>query len=717
MTRFNTIVKILAAAGIIMLGVGSMPSKTEAQGGWFLFPSSTVAMGASQGGSDVSSMVIIFPPAGITWHSEVSVPWLSLSPSTGGPGGVGANITAKNSFPSGIYTGKIFLKDDAGVAADAVIDVTFTITTSPVLSVSQTGFRFKTMAGINPPDQMFEVQSGGPSGWSTSITLPAGLSWLSVSPTSGAAADYGTPAAATRVKVNVAGLLIGEYTGKITLTSLGSVPGTFDIPVILDITTAPILDTSPRSIELTKAANKAVEQGNTAQPTVDIINQGASETDMNWQINQPAENWVRLSLSTSCTGPFPGTISGTTAGGRRSTITVCVDTVPVPPGLGIADGYTSSFTIVPTSVGTKLVAPGVDVIKITMDVIAHTSKPGVVPGSLVVNATTNCTAVPPQYRVDISWTSTENGNTVMKWGETLDGSGVPLYEKGLIIKPEGLNTTLHTGGTLNHSIILDNSNFIYGGHKYFIAIRSTDRYGTVGDWTDHDPLQPSLYLSFEQRTCDTSIPTEVTLKVPPSSLASPLFGSILVVMTAKDESLVTTFEIYKGTAPGSGTLVRAVNVPPTSCASTGPGYGCTMTYLLNTKQFADGQVDLHIAAIDALGYKNYSGVETIHVSNAVPKVTVKDPTVTDSGDGTWRAVIMWDTDIGSDSSVQYGMEDEDGNFNGYTFIVSGDDSGSTSITAGHQVTLNGLSAGRVYHYMVTSCPLRGGVTDTARCGH
>lgn len=717
MNRFRTTIKLLVTTGIVMLGIGILPSKTEAQAGWFIFPSSTITMGAQQGGGDTSQMLIAFPPAAIaSWHTTVSVPWLSLDVTSGtGPGVF--NVTAKNSFPNGTYTGQIFLKDDAGVVADGVIDITFIISSSPVLSVSQTGFRFKTMAGINPPDQAFEVQSGGPGGWNTSVTLPAGLSWLSVTPTSGAAADYGTPAAATRVKVDTAGLLIGQYTGKITLTSLGSVPGTFDIPVILDITTAPILDTSPRSIELTKAANKAVEQGNTAQPSVDVINQGASETDMDWKVNQPAENWIRLSLSTSCSGPFPLTISGTTAGGRRSTITVCIDTVPVPPGLGIADGYTSTFTIVPTSAGTKLVAPGVDTIKVTMDVITHTSKPGVVSGSLVINPTTDCAPIPPQYKVVISWTSTENGNTVMKWGETLDDSGVPLYEKGLIIKPEGLDTALHTGGTLNHSITLDNSNFIYGGHKYYLEIRSTDRYGIVGDWVDHDPLRPSLYLSFDLRTCDSSVPTEVTLKVPPSTAATPLFGSILVVMTAKDESLVTTFEIFRGAAPGSGTLVRAVNVPPTSCASTGPGYGCTVTYLLSTKQFADGQVDLHISAIDALGYKQYSGVETIWVSNAVPKVTVNDPAVTDNGDGTWKAVIMWDTDIGSDSSVQYGMEDEDGNFNGYTYIVSGDDSGSTNITAGHKVTLDGLSAGRVFHYMVTSCPLRAGVTDTARCGH
>lgn len=713
MRRFTTSTKLLIAAAVIGLGIAAAPSRTDAAP-WTLFPSSTVTMGASQGGNDATGMIIIFPPAGVTWHSTVSVPWLSLSPSTGGPGGVGATIIAKNSLPSGTYTGQIFLKDDAGVEADGVINVTFTITTSPVLSVSQVGFRFKTMAGINPPEQVFEVQSGGPSGWNTSVTLPPGLSWLSVTPTSGAAADYGTPAAATRVRVNVAGLLIGEYTGKITVTSVGAVPGTFDIPVILDITTAPILDTSPRSIELTKAANKAVEQGNTAQPTVDIINQGASETDMSWTINQPAENWVRLSLSTSCTGPFPGTISGTTAGGRRSTVTVCIDTVPVPPGLGIADGYTSTFTITPTSAGTKLVAPGVDTIKVTMDVIAHTSKPAVVDGSLVVNPSSNCAPIPPQYRVDISWTSTEVGDTVMKWGETLDDTGAPLYEKGLIIKTEGLDTTNHTGGTLNHSITLDNSNFIYGGHKYYFEITSRNRYGLQGDWTDHDPLQPSLYLSFEVRTCDTSAPTDVTLQVPPSAAASPLFGSILIVMTAKDESLITTFELRRA---ASGALVRSVNVPPTSCSSTGPGYGCTMTYLLNTKQFSDGVVDLYAVAFDALGYSNRSSDQYIYVSNAVPKVTVKDPDVTDLGGGVWRAVIKWDTDIGSDSSVQYGMEDEDGNFNGYTYIVSGDDSGSNNITAGHQVTLNGLSAGRVYHYMVTSCPLRAGVTDTARCGH
>ncbi|MFH0828894.1 MAG: fibronectin type III domain-containing protein [Candidatus Kerfeldbacteria bacterium] len=657
---------------------------------------------AQQGGPNPAPQnVVVSIAGGATWHATVSSPWVTLSKMTGGPVAMTiASVTVSNTLaPNALpYSATVDFIDDTGASPTATVIVRFTVTASPVLSVSKTSFTFTTTQGNNPADQMFSVQSGGPGGWTGTTSVAPGLSWLSIAPASGTAAEYNDPSKPVRVKINTAGLLIGQYQGTVTVTSAGAVPGSIDIPVTLKITSAPILDTSPRSITLN------VEQGNSASPTLQIVNNGGSETELSWQIVQPAETWLRLSLS-GCTGPYPASVAGNTAGGRKTAVSVCIDTI-VPAVLPLGNHTSTLKVVVPA--GTMMMAPGVDSVLVSITVINHTSKPTVVPGTLVYTSEKTC-GPPNTYKITITWDSSENGDTQLKWGETLDANGVPQYERGIILKPEGLNTVTHTGGVISHSVTLDNLNLVYGGHRYYFAIRSTDRWGLTGDWTDHDPMNPAMFLSITTNTCDQSAPNPVVLQVPATS---PLHGSITIVMSAQDESLVTSFELFR--APNM--LVVTIPVPATLCQSTGQKYSCQMTYSLNTKLFPNAAINLFVRAFDALGYSADSGIKLINVDNTVPKVSNVAATASEvpANSGNWQAAITWVTDVGSDSAVQYGTEDDEGNFKGYTNDKTGDDLGGNDLF-NHTVTLTNLSAGRVYHYMVTSCPQN--VSDPDRCGH
>lgn len=657
----------------------------------------------------------------LNWQASTAVNWLTLSASSGTAPST-LSVQARNTLAVGTYTTTIdFVSaDDPNIKGS--VPVSFTVNATNVLSVSKTSFTFKVVQG-KQATQYLVVQSGAPAGWTGTVTSTP--SWLSITPTTDTV--YNDPQNHTvSVRVDANNLLIQSYTGSITISSAGATPSSITIPVTLRVTPPPVLDAAPRPLTV------SVDQGNTASPSFTVNNNGASETDLTWSIAQPrdASNtllpWLALSLTGSCNGPFPD-LNGTTSGGRTSTVTVCVDTTPAAPAPKLTPGtYSATVTVsAPDANPTSVTVP------ITVTVNVDTTPPKVVPGSvffghydLSTTPVSQITVAPsatcgntPSYNVEISWTSTEFGDTRFKWGEQLDASGVPLYERGTILKTEGLDTINNVGGTLYHQVVLTNMNYIFPGHTYYFALASEDRYGNPtnwsapGIWADHDQNNTSLYSSFSiSHSCDIAAPTNVTLQLP--GAPGTLFGTITVIMSAQDESLIKTFTLNV-TNNATTTTAATYDVAPGSCTSNGDSYSCSVTATLNTHNVPDGSDTFVLQATDPMNQTSSSQPVTVMISNAVPSVTniVAAPTQV-SGD--WQTVITWTTDTMSDSQVQYGMEEDDGTFKGYTSVKSGDDSGST-YTLNHSITLLGLLPGRVYHYMITSCPQ--GISDADRCGH
>lgn len=640
-----------------------------------------------------------------TWTVSSAATWLKFTPSSGTyPGSTQFDIVARNILPVGAYTAKIDVRCD-GTTTAATITANLTVFAAPVLSVSRLNLNFKAPMNGTAPDEKFQVQSGGPGGWSATTSEP----WLTVTPNSGNAASYNTPSGTVTARVNSATLTIGERRGSITVTSAGATPSTLTIEVVFIITAPPVLSATPRPLAIT------IDQGMEVQKIMQVTNSGGSETDLNWSIAQPTQDWIKLSVTSSCAGPFADPIGGILIGGRSTAISVCIDSVPsVASALGIGD-YTTTLTV--NAPGSILLSPGANVITINLRVQADTTPPTVLADPpMVINATATCSS-PDAYRADITWTTSENGDTRIQWGEDLSGSGIPLYEKGSLVRTEGLDTVMHDGGIITHTVTLDNMNYIFGGHKYYFRIGSIDRYSNPSPfvWTDKDPSKPALYLSFTvPGRCDDRPPTNVSLLLPTDP--PPFFGSVTLTMSAEDESLVSQFELYEQTGTGVNVLTTYL-VPSGNCTSIGVTYTCQLIKAFNTKTLADGPHNLFARAYDTIGNYADSPLITLDVSNAVPTVSNLKENVVNAA-GVWSAEITWDTNIPSDSNVQYGIEDDDGQFRGYSSVASGDDTGRDNLTSGfdqHTVTLNNLSGGRVYHYMVTSCPT--GITDPDRCGH
>lgn len=106
---------------------------------------------------------------------------------------------------------------------------------SPAIGTSLTGLSFTAQARANPSSQTLTIRNvgGGTLSWSASDSA----TWLSLSPVSGL--DTGV----VRASVQTGTLVVGSYTGIITLTAPGAASAS--IPVTLTITPAPVPISSP----------------------------------------------------------------------------------------------------------------------------------------------------------------------------------------------------------------------------------------------------------------------------------------------------------------------------------------------------------------------------------------------------------------------------------------------------------------------------------------
>ena len=126
-------------------------------------------------------------------------------------------------LPAGTYTGTVSIAlSPAGQTS--TVAVTATVSSAQQrISITQTGFRFQTVAGASAPaSQSLEVLNGGAGTLNFSAstsTLSGGSGWLSVSPSSGSASSA-TPTVVA-VNINPTGLAAGDYYGQIQISAPG----------------------------------------------------------------------------------------------------------------------------------------------------------------------------------------------------------------------------------------------------------------------------------------------------------------------------------------------------------------------------------------------------------------------------------------------------------------------------------------------------------------
>jgi len=178
----------------------------------------------------------------ITWSSTGTIPDVKIAYSSNG--GTNYNTLASSTPNDGSFSWqipttlkstqckvRIYAKDHLDVFDTS--DNLFEVGNPPTISLSRSVINFAyVIQGANPCDQSFFINNLGTGNLEWTAAVDAQTTWLSVTPTGGTGPWFIT------VKVNPAGLAVGTYTGKITITATGASNSPYDLPVHLKVINA-----------------------------------------------------------------------------------------------------------------------------------------------------------------------------------------------------------------------------------------------------------------------------------------------------------------------------------------------------------------------------------------------------------------------------------------------------------------------------------------------
>ncbi len=288
-----------------------------------------------QGASPASQSLSVLNQAGGTVSFSASVStatggnWLSLSPSSGAatpvqPASITVQADPTNLIP-GTYTGSVTIA--AGAAGTISIPVTTTVSSATQeLLLSQVGLQFNAVfQGGAPLPQSFAVINTGQGSLNWTLqasTLPAGGSWLIVTPTSGTSTAGASLPPLVNVAIDTSSLSPGEYYGQIQVFSPDADNSPQTVTVVLEVLatgTDPGPQVRPTGLVFTGAAGSSPSSqnvfiSNLTGNTTSYSSSRVTQQGGNWFVNAPTNDTVppnqpvRVVVQPDFTNLTPGTI-------------------------------------------------------------------------------------------------------------------------------------------------------------------------------------------------------------------------------------------------------------------------------------------------------------------------------------------------------------------------------------------------------------------------
>ncbi|MBI3694140.1 MAG: matrixin family metalloprotease [Acidobacteria bacterium] len=231
--------------GVRFLYPGTGPGGGGGGGGGITAAPSSVPLSGVEGGSPPApQMVVISVGAGAAWSASWSVPWLTISPSSGGGPSLVTVAAATGGLAAGFYTGKITFTS-GGVTSEVSVSLSLA-----GVEVSPATLSFTALAGGAAPDPKNVTISGAAGlAWSATASTSSGGNWLRLSSSSG-----GLPAVVA-VFASAAGLAANVYAGKLTFGVGGAIR---EVPVQLTVTGQPQLVVDPAQLTLSSPTGNPV---------------------------------------------------------------------------------------------------------------------------------------------------------------------------------------------------------------------------------------------------------------------------------------------------------------------------------------------------------------------------------------------------------------------------------------------------------------------------
>lgn len=219
--------------------------------------------------------------------------WLAATPSAGvTPATLTVSITPA-ALPAGTYSGKITVTVVG--AAPVTVNVTLTVSNSPLLSFTPNALSFSYQVGTAVPaaQDITPVSTGADVAYTVGASTATGGTWLVVT-------GGGTTPNPASVSINPAGLVAGTYSGAITFTAPGAGNSPQQIPVTLTVTNNPLVAASPAALTFLYQIGKSVPMFQTVTVT------SSTGAALNYTVavtTASGGNWLSVS-------PKSGTTSG-----------------------------------------------------------------------------------------------------------------------------------------------------------------------------------------------------------------------------------------------------------------------------------------------------------------------------------------------------------------------------------------------------------------------
>jgi uncharacterized protein (TIGR03437 family) len=180
--------------------------------------------------------------------------WLSVAPASGTtPGTIAVSVNGASLQP-GTYAGTINIASATAGNSPQTVTVNLTVGQAQNLSVTPTSLTFSSQSGAPAPASQtigVTASTGTLSFTAAASTTGSGGTWLSVTPTTGNAAQTATN---LTVSVNPQGLNAGTYTGTVVVTGQGASNGPQTVNVTYTIAAIP----TPAITKIQNAASSVI---------------------------------------------------------------------------------------------------------------------------------------------------------------------------------------------------------------------------------------------------------------------------------------------------------------------------------------------------------------------------------------------------------------------------------------------------------------------------
>jgi uncharacterized protein (TIGR03437 family) len=298
--------------------------------------------------------------------------WLSATPTSATatsatPAAITVSVNGTN-LAAGTYTGKVTITSTSPFTSGSPISIPVTFVVAPgTLSVTPAALTFNQVQGGQAPASQTIAVAGTPGALAYTVTTATNGNsgnWLSLDSTSGS-----TPGN-VKVSVNSGSLAVGQYTGKVTITSTGATGSPIDIPVTLNVVTPQSVAVAPATLTFNYVLNSSTAlQPQTVQLTTaaGVAFTTSVQSSATWLSATPASGSGPTTLTVTvnpaglAAGNYTGTISvnsPSAATNPAATITVNLTVQAVPKPVPTAVQNAASAVIGAVSPGENIAIYG-----------------------------------------------------------------------------------------------------------------------------------------------------------------------------------------------------------------------------------------------------------------------------------------------------------------------------------------------------------------------